>query len=142
MLLVLEFELAEARGDFSRGPAVLGHAVERGARGAEFPVHGCLVEESDAQLAFADHRRLDIHEVAIVRGRLELHVQFEDGGGEPFGFHVGVACAGRAEKLGTGLFKPYGVNGVVDNAHLVSFRVADFDAGGMGKSACFHGINI
>ena len=41
------------------------------------------------------------------------------------------------------IFKePHGINGVVDNSHLVGFRIADFDMGGVLVGANFHAQNI
>ena len=74
-----------------------------------------------------------------MRGRLELHVQFEYRCAEPFGLHVGIARACLAKKFGARLFEPHGVNGVVDYSHLVGFRVTDFDSRGMCVGTSFHG---
>jgi hypothetical protein len=67
---------------------------------------------------------------------------FEHRGCKAFGFHFGVTCANGAEEFGTGLFEPYGVNGMVDDSHLVGFCVADIDPRGVLECANFHALNI
>ena len=116
--------------------------MQRGAGGAKVPVHEHLVFKTELEAPFADHAGLDVHEFPVVGGLPEPDVEFQDWCGKAFGFHVGIACARHTEEFGTGLFKPHGVNGVVDDSHLVGFRIADFDMGGVLEGANFHALKI
>ena len=140
-LPVHKFKLAKSAGQFASGAAALGHAMQCRAQGAKVAVHKYFVFKADLE-AFADHGGFDVYEIAIAGGLLELYIQFQDRGSETFSFHVGVACACGAEVFGAGLFEPHGVNGVVDNSHLVGFRVADFNTCGMLIGTNFHAQNI
>lgn len=116
--------------------------MERRTRGTKCAVDVSLVFKAELEAPFADHGRLDIHEFPVV-GRLSVaHGEFQNWSGKALGFHFGVARAYGAEKLGAGLFKPYGINGVVDDSHLVGFCVADVDTRGVFEGASFHGLNI
>ncbi len=136
----------EEHGDLCRqfpgGAPALGKAVQGSAHGAKFAIYRKLVLEAVTELVFLDQGGLDIHEFAVVGGGLVLHAQFQDGAGETFGFHVGVACAGSAEKLGAGLLKPYGINRMMDNAHLVGFGVTHFDSCSVFVATSFHGLSF
>lgn len=140
-LPVHKFKLRESARQFASGAASLGHAMQCRTQGAKIAVHVYFVFKTDLE-AFADHRSFDVYEIAVAGGLLELDVQFQDRRSETFGFHIGVACTCGAEVFGAGLFEPYGVNGVVDNSHLVGFRVADFNTCGVLVGANFHAQNI
>ena len=137
-----EFKFGKSAGQVARGTAALGHAVQRVSRGAERSVDVGLVFKAELEAAFADHGRLDVHEFTVVGGLSVTNRKLQDRCCEPFGFHFGVAGAYGPEKFGAGLFKPYGVNGVVDDSHLVGFCITDIDPRGMLKCASFHGLNI
>lgn len=118
---------------------VLREDMQGRARGAERAVHENFVVETAFEFIDAFHGRFDVGDVAVAAGVLVLHVDFEDGAFEPFLFHFNVWGAYRPEKFGSGLFKPDGVGGVVDNSHRVGFCETHFDMCRIYKFF-FHGI--
>ena len=46
----------------------------------------------------------------------------------------------RLEYLGAGLFEPYRVNGVVDDAHGIGFRITDVDVGRVFDGTCANAV--
>ena len=57
-----------------------------------------------------------------------------------FGLETGKGNSVRLEYLGAGLFEPYRVNGVVDDAHGIGFRITDVDVGRVFDGTCANAV--
>ena len=123
------FDFLDAFGLVAGRHAVLCEHVDGIAGRAEFAVQHDLVEELVLAAAFVDELGFDIDKVAKAARALVLHVEFQHGACESFAFDFVIGCAYGTEKVNTGLFEPDGVGGMVDDAHGVSFCVADLNTG-------------
>lgn len=127
---------------FARGEAALCEGVQRGACGAEVAIDKYFVHKTALECAFVDKLCFYIDDIAEFAGTLVLYAQFQNGACKAFFFDFGVGGAYRLEKINTGLFKPNGVGGVVDNAHGVCFCIADFDMRRESEILLFHAPNL
>lgn len=129
--------------------AVFFWHADGAARGVEEDVFGFARDEESAGFGVADlvgegeHAGVDFGDAAfgddfvvVEGGGVVAAVGVNDGEADLIvTFHVAVADTADAAEFGTGHFEPDEVVGVVDDAHLVGFGVADAEAdlGFVGK---------
>jgi hypothetical protein len=73
-----------------------------------------------------------------MRRALVLHFQFQHRAHESGSFDIRVVRPCGAEIFQPSLFEPNRVYGMMDNAHLVRFGIAHFDAASMNVLTDFH----
>ena len=135
------FDFLDAFGLVAGGYSVFREDVDGITGRADFAVQGDLVEELVFAASFVDELGLDIDKIAKTAGALVLYIQLKDGACEAFAFDFVVGGACGTEKIDSGLFKPDGVGGVVDDSHGVGFGVADLNMG-LERKIIIHGCKI
>jgi len=141
-LLGDKLQLAESAGQVAGGASALGHAVQRISCSAQGSVHVSLIFKAELEATFANHGCFDIDKFPVVGGLSVTDRKLQHRGCKSFSFHFGITGAYGAEKFSAGLFEPYGVNGMVDNSHLVGFCVTDIDSCGVLVCTNFHILNV
>ena len=123
---------------FAGRGAVFQEAMNRGSRRTKDAVHKQFIPKAEMQGAFANERRLDIYEFSVMRGALVLHFQFQHRAHESGGFDVCVVRTRGAEIFQSRLLEPNRVYGMMDDAHLIRFGIANFNAASMNVLTDFH----